>query len=108
MLNDRELRRRERVLKSMIEIYCRAHHGTREQLCPSCERLYEYAQQRMASCSILDARFFCSSCDVHCYGPDERQQIRTIMRYSGRRMVLYHPLMAVSHLAGRLRRHKRS
>ncbi|MBN2860743.1 MAG: nitrous oxide-stimulated promoter family protein [Sphaerochaetaceae bacterium] len=108
MLNEQELKRRDKVLMSMMQIYCRAHHDTRGQLCSSCARLREYAGQKMASCTLLENSSFCSSCMVHCYAPHEREQIWTVMRFSGKWMLLYHPLMAVSHLAHSMRRRKHS
>ena len=35
---------------------------------------------------------------VHCYQPQMREQIRQVMRFSGPRMLLYHPVLAVWHL----------
>ena len=35
---------------------------------------------------------------VHCYQPQMREQIRQVMRYSGPRMLLYHPVLAIWHL----------
>ena len=92
----------------MIQIHCRAHHDTRSELCPACTRIYAYAARKMEGCPLLNDRIFCSSCLVHCYAPHEREQIRTIMVYSGKRMLLYHPFVTVSHLAGRFRRRKDS
>ncbi len=98
MLSERELRRREKVLHTMIHLYCRARHMGSEKLCPSCSDLFSYAAEKMRTCPSLDRGMFCSSCEVHCYGEKEREQIREIMRYSGPRMMLHHPLMALSHL----------
>lgn len=35
---------------------------------------------------------------VHCYKPAMREKIREVMRFSGPRMMLYHPVLAVSHV----------
>ena len=41
---------------------------------------------------------FCSNCKVHCYKPEMREKIREVMRFSGPRMILYHPIMAIRHV----------
>ena len=46
----------------------------------------------------METKTFCSNCRVHCYRPDMRERIREVMRFSGPRMMLYHPVMAVRHL----------
>ncbi len=38
---------------------------------------------------------FCANCKVHCYKPQMREQIRQVMRFSGPRMLLYHPVLAI-------------
>jgi hypothetical protein len=35
---------------------------------------------------------------VHCYRAQQRERIRRVMRYSGPRMLLAHPLLALLHL----------
>lgn len=46
----------------------------------------------------METKTFCSNCRVHCYRPDMRAEIREVMRFSGPRMMLHHPVMAVRHL----------
>ena len=41
---------------------------------------------------------FCSACPIHCYKPEMREKIRTVMRYGGPRMLLYHPMMTLRHM----------
>jgi hypothetical protein len=36
----------------------------------------------------LDPKPACKDCHIHCYTKEYRQQIRTIMAYSGKRMIL--------------------
>ena len=31
----------------------------------------------------METKTFCSACKVHCYKPEMREQIRTVMRWSG-------------------------
>ena len=56
--------------------------------------------QRRASppCRSMEVKSFCSVCPIHCYAPARRQEIQTIMRYGGPRMLLHHPLMTLHHM----------
>ena len=50
------------------------------------------------NCPFLETITFCSNCKVHCYKPEMRQRIREVMRFSGPRMIFFHPVMAVQHV----------
>ena len=67
-------------------------------LCPQCQSLLAYAHQRLDRCKFGNAKPSCTRCPVHCYKPAMRQQIRQVMRYSGPRMLLHHPILAIKHL----------
>ncbi len=58
----------------------------------------EYAEKRVDHCPFMETKTFCSNCKVHCYRKDMRQKIREVMRFSGPRMLFYHPVLAVRHL----------
>ncbi len=49
-------------------------------------------------CLFGEDKPVCTVCPVHCYTRKYREKIKTIMRYSGPRMILHHPLMAIDHL----------
>lgn len=85
------------VVREMISLYCRHTHKI-EHLCRKCEELYQYAKSRSEHCPFMKDKTFCSNCKVHCYEPQMRERIRTVMRYAGPRMILYHPGMALWHL----------
>lgn len=89
--------REKETVSLMIRIYCRAHHGG-TPLCPQCAQLEAYARQRSDRCPFMETKTFCSNCAVHCYRPEMREQIREVMRFSGPRMIFYHPIMAIRHL----------
>jgi len=96
---------RERVtLEAMVRVYCSAHHGSRKQLCPECEELLRYAHLRLEKCPFQEAKPTCANCSTHCYRPDMRERIRTVMRYAGPRMLWRHPVLALLHLADGRRR----
>lgn len=90
--------REKRVVEAMIALYCRKKHGDQGGLCPDCAALLEYARQRSEACPFMETKTFCSNCKVHCYRPEMRQKIRDVMRFSGPRMLLVHPVLAVRHL----------
>lgn len=89
--------REKETVSLMISLYCRKHHGGRE-LCPECAALDAYARLRSEKCPLMETKTFCSNCKVHCYKPDMREKIRAVMRFSGPRMLLHHPVMAIRHL----------
>jgi len=92
----------QRTLVAMLEIYCRAKHDrvTRgdSELCDACQALLDYALARRARCVFLPNKKICARCPVHCYRSDMRQRVREVMRFSGPRMLLYHPLLTIAHL----------
>ena len=90
--------REKRVVSEMIALYCRKNHGTKSGLCPDCAAVESYAHQRSDHCPFMENKTFCSNCKVHCYKPEMREKIREIMRFSGPRMLFYHPIMAIRHL----------
>lgn len=48
--------------------------------------------------SKIETKTFCSNCKIHCYKADMREKIRQVMKFSGPRMLFYHPVMAVRHV----------
>ena len=95
---EKKRQQEQETVAEIIAIYCRAHHGRREGLCPQCESLARYAEARIAACPRMAVKSFCSVCPVHCYAPARRQEIQAVMRYGGPRMLLHHPLMTLRHM----------
>ena len=103
-----EKRRREaRMVEEMIYAYCKKNHSTTDTLCEACNALLEYARARTDSCPFMEQKNFCSSCKVHCYKPDMRERIRTVMRMTGPWMLIHHPIMAISHIIEEYREKRR-
>ena len=87
------------TVRFMIDLYCRKQHATSKGgRCKQCEELLNYAQQRIERCPFMETKSFCSVCKVHCYEKGMRERVREVMRFSGPRMLLYHPVMAIRHL----------
>jgi hypothetical protein len=90
-----------RLLCIFVRIYCQAKHGARldantgaremagrgNLLCPQCSGLVEYAKERLRRCP-LTPKPSCKNCHIHCYAREQRERIREIMAFSGRRMIL--------------------
>ena len=88
----------KRTVSLMISIYCKKKHRTNKELCEECKALNEYAMLRSDKCPFMETKTFCSNCKVHCYKPEMREKIRTVMRFSGPRMIFHHPIMAIGHV----------
>ena len=82
----------------MIRLYCKGNHKPDAVPCADCAALEQYAHARSENCPFGEGKTFCSNCKVHCYQPDMRGKIRQVMRYSGPRMMLHHPVLAVKHV----------
>ena len=87
----------KKIVGQMIDLYCRKKEGNKD-LCPSCGKLLEYAKLRLDHCKFGDRKPTCRKCPTHCYRSDMKEQIKVIMRWSGPRMLFYHPVSAVRHL----------
>lgn len=83
------------TLGKMLAIYCRDKHGGKT-LCAACAELLSCAAGRLARCPH-DPKPSCRNCPTHCYTPENRARIQTVMRHSGPRMLLHHPLHALKH-----------
>ncbi len=97
----------------MVERYCKDHHlakgaetapptesawSKQLTLCSECQSLLDYAETRLDRCPYAEQKPACNTCPIHCYKPEPKQQMRNVMRYSGPRMLIGHPLLAFRHL----------
>ena len=87
----------KQTVERMVRLYCRKKEGNK-QLCPRCEELLGYARIRLSRCPFGENKSTCRQCSIHCYKPEMREQIRTVMRWSGPRMLFVHPVLAVLHM----------
>jgi Nitrous oxide-stimulated promoter len=90
------------TIAAMLHIWCRDHHGgvgrDGAPLCADCARLLAYARQRLAACPYGPEKPTCTRCPIHCYGKRQRDEVKTVMRYAGPRMLTRHPWLALAHL----------
>lgn len=104
---EKKRKKEQRVVEEMISLYCRKNHKTKT-MCKECQELADYAKMRSEKCPFMENKTFCANCKVHCYKPDMRERIRVVMRFSGPRMILYHPILAMWHLISSKREKKQS
>lgn len=105
---EQKRKREQKVVTEMIALYCRKNHNTPKGImCNECQELTEYARKRSENCPFMEQKTFCSNCKVHCYRPDMRERIRSVMRFSGPRIILYHPYLAMWHLISSKREKRR-
>ena len=87
------------VVSQMIELYCHKNHKPSDKtVCQECRELMDYAVARSQHCPFMEKKTFCANCTVHCYKPDMREKIKKVMRFSGPRILFYHPVMATWHV----------
>ena len=96
------VREEKETVAKMIHLYCRKKHHSRNELCNECKDLLNYAHKRLSLCPFGEKKGACSNCHIHCYMPEYRNRIRAVMRYSGKWMLLYHPIYSVKHLLSKV------
>jgi hypothetical protein len=105
-----------RTLADFIELYCREKHAEESKtkvelktldvnmiaghslyLCPECQKLLGHAFTKRSHCP-MHPKPACKDCPNHCYHPKYRAEIRQVMKYSGRRLVMSGRIDLLLHL----------
>jgi hypothetical protein len=89
--------REKEVVSRMIALYSKKKLGMTD-LSDEYKALEVYAHKRLDMCKFGDNKPNCKRCPIHCYKPEMREKIRTIMRWAGPRMMIYDPIAAIRHL----------
>lgn len=84
-------RKEKEIVSLMIHLYCQKHKDINEF------ELKDYALMKIERCPMMATKTFCSQCSIHCYQKEKQKQIKKVMRYSGKRMLFYHPLLTMKH-----------
>ncbi len=92
-----------KVIEIMLRIYCKRNHLNQPTLCKECLDLINYTRNRISACPYLPDKPTCRECSVHCFKNEYRERIKAVMRYSGPRMIVYHPLIKLLHWIRELR-----
>ena len=99
MADDPRIKREKKTIDAMMHLYYCKHHGTKDdKRCPECSKLYDYAMLRLSKYPFQKNKSTCGKCLVHCYKPDIRTKVSKVMRYSGPRMLLHTPILALHHV----------
>lgn len=90
-----------RLIGKFVEVYCAGKHGTVERspytlpadmgkrrVCHECADLMAYAIAKRMKCPLEAEKPTCKHCRIHCYGKAQREKVREIMAYSGRRLMM--------------------
>lgn len=91
------------TIEKMIVLHCNKKHTDiqsisvygNKPLCNNCRNLLDYSLIKIDKCRFGNLKLNCSSCESHCYKSDMQEYIRVVMKYSGPRMIFYHPLTAI-------------
>lgn len=81
----------KKLIAMMIAIYENGNHVDLTEL-------KDYAFKRIECCPPKEEKTFCSTCPIHCYQKEYRVKIKEVMKYSGKRMLLKHPIVTIKHL----------
>jgi hypothetical protein len=90
-----KIEKEKKISFLMIDLYYKKH---KELSNGEKEELKKYVELRLNKCPFQENKTFCSNCKIHCYKKDMQEKIIMVMRYSGPRMILYHPILAIRHL----------
>lgn len=90
-----------RLIAAFVEVYCAGRHGAAERtavelpsqpgsrhLCRECALFMEYCVAKRMKCPLELEKPSCKHCRIHCYAPPQRELIREIMAYSGRKLIM--------------------
>ncbi|MFH0795414.1 MAG: nitrous oxide-stimulated promoter family protein [bacterium] len=103
----RDVRKDLRILAVMTELYCASLHREREKtpfslkgvrgslfsrrgellLCDDCHKLLSHGVVMRLRCPY-EPKPACKRCPTNCYRPGYREQMREMMRFSGKQMIL--------------------
>jgi Nitrous oxide-stimulated promoter len=100
----KRLAREWQTITAMVSCYCRDKHAPMDMPCAECQGLLDYAAIRLERCRFGLEKPVCAKCPVHCYQRARREQVRTVMRYAGPRMLWRHPILSLRHLLDGFRR----
>jgi hypothetical protein len=89
------------LLARFVRLHCEGRHGAAGrsgirlpaglgtvQLCGDCASLLTYAVSKRLACPLDAEKPSCRRCRIHCYGDRQRQEIREVMAFAGKRMIM--------------------
>ena len=97
------MKRESNTITAMVKLYCHDIHRS-DKICSKCQELAEYAWTRLDKYPFQEGKTTCAKCPVHYYKTEMRTRIRIVMRYSGPRILLRNPILAIPHVIDGLRK----
>lgn len=89
------------LIGKFVEVYCCGRHHANERsalvlpeglgvrnLCPECTSFLAYAITKRLKCPLEAEKPTCKHCKIHCYAKPEREKMREIMSYAGRKLMM--------------------
>lgn len=98
VVENKRIDQEKKLIEAMMQCYCKDLHQPDAVLCSDCADLLLYAQTRLDKCAFGENKPNCADCKVHCYKKDMREKIKEVMRYTGPKMLVKHPLLALNHI----------
>jgi len=95
--------REKNTVVAMLHMYCKNHHNYGGNLCRECGELKQYAITRLNKCRYGISKPPCRECKTHCYSSEMREKIIKVMRFSGPRMIFFHPIYAFHYIIRKIR-----
>lgn len=97
VINMNRIRKEKETVGLMIKLYCKKKHSSME-LCSQCTELLEYAKKKLSNCTYGNEKSYCVKCTTPCYNVDMKLKIKSVMRFSGPRLIIYKPMEFIRHL----------
>jgi len=118
--DEEKIKKDIRVLADLTEVYCKKKHAGAERtpiiakgrisgygdllkvsLCPDCTKLVLHGAVKRIQCP-MNPKPECRRCPEHCYHPRYRDQVREVMRFAWRYLLLRGRIdLVFKHLYGR-------
>ncbi|MBN2428015.1 MAG: nitrous oxide-stimulated promoter family protein [Deltaproteobacteria bacterium] len=98
IFNSKNIAKEYLTIAAMIDIYCRKIHGRKNSRCPKCLELLDYVEKRLQFCRYAENKPRCRECPTPCFAQPQKALIKKVMKFSGPRLMLYHPFLALRHL----------
>jgi len=93
-----KIRKEKKTVEKMIHLYCgKKHNPSNTSLCSECQSLLQYSHQKLENCQYGEDKPTCRECPVQCYSPTMRDEIRTVMGFSGPRLLFRAPMLWIQH-----------
>ena len=84
------------TISTVLALYCRKKHRCKTP-CIRCRIILDYALLQLCKCPYLDKKPKCSHCEMSCFKKEVRRELKIIMRWAGKRMIFYHPILTLLH-----------